>query len=404
MILKNILNISIVKTFVWTFSFLLAVISCNRDNSFDYPLVFTGDVINISDGSATFTGKITNLGKYQISESGFIWSLYHNDSNGIKIKNEQTSVGIYSLNTNQKLFPGKTYFVRAYVQTEKSTTYGRELTFKTPEKEVSAGKWSKILEYQIPTDWSVGCDIIQVIFTINDSIYTILSDGKLYSYSQIANTLTYLSQTIFTNPEFHFSIVYNGAAYVFSKNVFYRFDQKALTFTKLSDFGQNQINTGASGFLINDNIYVGIGPAKEYWQYNIANDAWQQVQSFPGDTRIDSYSFSVDNIGYIGNWNNTHAWTYDPGNNQWASKVNSPFITSYFHDCTNINSYGYCFYYNNLYKYYPEFDFWEKLAQVDDPEGFLCYPRIVAIGEQIYLINVWNNDNTDHYNVWLYEN
>ncbi len=31
-------------------------------------------------------------------------------------------MGVYSLNTNQELFPGKTYYVRAYVQTENSLT------------------------------------------------------------------------------------------------------------------------------------------------------------------------------------------------------------------------------------------------------------------------------------------
>jgi len=392
-----------VKIFIWLSAFLTSMLSCKTDTSFDYPLVFTGEVINISETAATFTGKITNLGSYTILESGFVWSLYPNDDNGIKIKNEKTSVGVYSLNTNQELFPGKTYYVRAYVQTENSLTYGREMTFKSPDKEVSRGKWSLIFEDLIATDWGVGCDVISVIFTINDSTYTVFDDGKLYCYSHIANTLTYVSQTIFTSSEIHFSVVYNSFAYTFSKNVFYRFDPKTKTFTQLSDFGQNLINGGASGFLYEDNIYVGIGSSKEYWKYNISTDTWHQVHSFPEEKRIDSYAFNVDKIGYIGNINNSQAWTYDTENDQWTEKAKSPFITGYFHSCTNTMSYGYCFYSNSLYKYYPVFDYWEKLAEINDPESFLCFPRIYSVGDKIYLINIWNTDNTDHYNVWGYE-
>ncbi len=55
-------NLRTVKPLIWILAFLTSMISCKTDNSFDYPLVFTGEVINISETSATFTGKITNLG------------------------------------------------------------------------------------------------------------------------------------------------------------------------------------------------------------------------------------------------------------------------------------------------------------------------------------------------------
>ncbi len=281
--------------------------------------------------------------------------------------------------------------------------FGREVTFKSPDKEVSPGKWSMIFENQSATDWGVGCDIITVIFTINDSTYTVLSDGKMYCYSHNANTLTYLSETIFTYPEIHFSVVYNGYAYVFSKNVFYKFDPKTLTFTMLSDFGQNLINSGASGFLSGDNIYVGIGPSKEYWKYNITTDTWHQVKPFPGENSSGSYAISLDKTGYIGISNNSQTWYYDTENDLWTQRADSPFAAGYPYTCTNTMTYGYCFFYKYLYKYYPVFDYWEKLAEINYSEGFLCYPRIFAIGDKIFLINVWNMDNTDHYNVWAYE-
>lgn len=372
------------------------------ENTFDYPLVFTGDITNITDTSATFTAKVTNLGKYTILESGFVWSLYHNNNNGIKLRNEKTLIGVYSLKTNEKLLPGKTYYVRAYIQNESSVTYGRELTFQTPEKNVNPGKWIQIFDYPISTDWSEGCEIISTYFTINDSTYVIFNDGEMYCYSHIANTLKYITTTSFLYPEAGFSVVYNGYVYVFSMNVFYRFDPKALSFSKLNVIGQDQVISGASGFLYGDNIYVGIGSAKEYWKYNISSDTWNRVSSFPGDSRYDSYAFAINNIGYIGSRINTEAWNYDPENDNWIRKENSPFTGGIYHSSTNTMIYGYCFYNHDLYEYNPIFDIWEKRAHLTS-EGNICDPRMFTLRGEIYLINIWNSNHTDHFNLWVYE-
>ena len=84
--------------------------------------------------------------------------------------------------------------LRAYVKTENSFTFGREVTFNSPDKAIDPGTWSLIFDYQSATDWSTGCDVITVLFTYKIiHIYTVLSDGKLYCYSHNTNTLKYLS-------------------------------------------------------------------------------------------------------------------------------------------------------------------------------------------------------------------
>jgi hypothetical protein len=102
---------------------LLILISCEKGHDFEYPLVYTGDVTNITDTNALFSAKISFLGDYPILESGFIWGVHSKDNNGIKIKNPENVSGIYSLYTNEKLLPGKTFYVRGYVQTENTTSY-----------------------------------------------------------------------------------------------------------------------------------------------------------------------------------------------------------------------------------------------------------------------------------------
>jgi hypothetical protein len=401
-VLSNIrLMVRIIKMCFILFAFLI-IDSCS-EQEYDYPLVFTGDVTNITDAGATFNGKISSLGKSKPIESGFIWSLYHNDNYGIKVSNSSTTTGVYSLNTNETLFPGKTYYVRAYVQNEKFTTYGRELSFKIPEKEVDPGHWTKILNYLSPTDWSEGCDIILSCFTVNDSTFTILSDGKVYCYIASSNSLVYLTQTNTLKPDFHFTTVYNDKAYIFENSFFYRFDPKTFLFTQLSNSGQLNVPDLASGFLSDDNIYVGIGNLHDYWKYNITTDSWYQVHSFPQLNTFSSYSFSTGQTGYVGTYTDAQAWIYDTEGDSWIKKVNTPFVTSYNRDCLSLDDKGFCFYYRTLYKYYPKFDYWETLARMDDPDEYICYPKLFTVGGKIYLVNVWNTQNTDHYNIWLYE-
>jgi len=388
----------------WILLLIITIISCNKENAFDYPLVFTGDVINITDTSATFTAKVSNLGKSAILESGFIWSLYPNNNHGIKIKNKEISVGVYKLNTNEKLLPGKLYYVRAYIQTESSITYGREVTFKSIDKDVDLGSWSGIYWYTVHSSWSGGCERVEENFTINDSTFIILNDGKLYCYSHIANTLKYITLTNFSSPDIlDFSIVYNGNAYVFSKNAFYQFNRQGLSFNKLAVLGENKILNGASGCLVNNNIYVGSASEKEFWKYYIPSDTWYQISSFPGGFGNDSYSFYINNTIYFGIPGIAEFWSYDPENDQWMQKENSPFDQFIYLDCANTISTGYCFYNKDLYEYNQTFDIWEKMARVVVSFGELCSPSLFTIGHRIYLLNGFNYRDQDYFYIWEYE-
>ena len=383
----------------WILLLLITMISCNNESAYDYPLVLTGSVINITDSSATFTAKTTNPGKFAILESGFIWSLYPNNNNGIKVKNKEISDGVYELNTNEKLLPGRIYYVRAYIQTESSITYGREVTFKSLDKDVSLGRWSNIYHNVFTAYWADKWNRIDENFTINDSTFIVLNDGKLYCYSHIANTCEFVTLTSFRFPDLDFSIVYNENAYVFSKNAFYQFDRHALSFNKLSVLNDNKILRGASGCLIDDNIYVGSAQEKEFWKYNIPGDTWQQVSTFPGGFGYDSYSFYINNTIYFGITGKGEFWSYDPENNQWIQKVNSPFNQHVYIDYANTISKGYCFYNKYLYEYNPIFDIWERMACLVLSYGELRSASVFTIGHKIYVLNVYIN----YLNVWEYE-
>lgn len=105
--------------------FMSLIFSCQETFEFDDALVHTGDIVNPQDWPVLFSAKIVHRGKHPVIESGFIWSLYPNDQDGIKIINPDPSADSYSLQTNQTPLPGKKYYGRAYVKTEHATLWQR---------------------------------------------------------------------------------------------------------------------------------------------------------------------------------------------------------------------------------------------------------------------------------------
>lgn len=395
----------------------MLLFSCNKEEVFEYPLVFTGDVINITDTSAEFTAKVSNLGKYEIIESGFIWSLHSNDNYGIRIKNEKNDVGIYSLKTNYKLLPEKTYFVRAYVQTESIISYGREVNFVSPPQNIENGKVSLIYNDGIANGWD---EFIRSSFTINGIAYLAFEkDGVLYSYDPISNTFKYeLSNPLLQYADL--SIVYNDFAYIFSENTFYRFDPQYKTFTKLSVRDETKLTYWSSGFSIDDDIYIGLGMplsneySKDFWKYNITTDTWNQVASFPGEYRYRGFSFCFDKKGYVGGGTNllgqwpypkfSDLWCYIAETDQWIKQSSFPVINQNVPaSCGAYNKdFGYCFYQNEIYEYNPIFDIWEKLADANITET-LWSPYMFTIDNKLFIFTARNYMENRYFKMWLYE-
>lgn len=385
---------------------ILAVVvlltTCSPGDHFDYPLIFTGEVTNIKDNTATFTAKITTLGKDPVLKSGFIYSLYPGNNNGVKVVKEDASVGVFSLQPDVPLLPDETYYVRAFIETNSGVIFGKEVNFKTTGS-LSPGSWSHIFTYQIPTSWSEGCEVITAGFNIGNSIFVILLGGQLYKYDITENTLTFLQNTQFSYSQIDFSVVYNGFEYIFSQKVFYKFDPVNLTFTMMSVLPDGKSIDWASGFIFNDDIYTGIGPEKQLWKYNITGDTWELASTFPGDATIRSFCVPLAGKGYFGDRMTTKAWSYDPGNDHWLSLTDYPVAAGGSIDCTSTAESGYYFIYNDFYEYYPLYDFWSKKARLVPQAGIICYPKILAIEDKIYSISIWNTDYTDNFEVYTWQ-
>lgn len=211
--------------------------------------------------------------------------------------------------------------------------------------------------------------------------------------------------------------MYNNSAYIFALDGFYAFTPGDLTLKKISDFPNVRLSA-PTGFLIDDNIYIGLGQStvegdtKEFWKYNISAGDWTRVADFPGNYKVNAYSFSITGRGYIGGgfnlikWPypkmNDH-WEYDPKDDKWTRKQDLPSKNDALYKLvgeSNDKS-GYCFYDGLLYEYNTIFNIWESMATLEVSDGF-CYPNIFTYGEEIFLLSVIEYRDIKYFRIWKY--
>ncbi len=90
------------------------------------------------------------------------------------------------------------------------------------------------------------------------------------------------------------------------------------------------------GFAIGEAIYVGFNlvsqgntssATREWWQYDVATQQWEQKADFPGSLSINPQAFAVDDKGYIVSSQRqqyVECWEYDPQEDRWARKTDFP--------------------------------------------------------------------------------
>jgi hypothetical protein len=113
---------------------LLLIISCTKEKEFEYPLIITGEVTDISVTGAVFHAKITDMSKENIVEYGFVWDLASNpdlENSEKYIMNKPPETGVISQRISTTLKEGGTYYVRAFIRNNNYITYGREVSFKS---------------------------------------------------------------------------------------------------------------------------------------------------------------------------------------------------------------------------------------------------------------------------------
>lgn len=96
------------------------------------PVVTTGSVTDLQPISATLGGNVTDAGGGTVSTRGVCWNTSTNPTTSNSKTATTGTTGAFTVSTGQVLLPGTLYYARAYVTTENSTTYGDNVTFRTP--------------------------------------------------------------------------------------------------------------------------------------------------------------------------------------------------------------------------------------------------------------------------------
>ncbi|MBS2098279.1 IPT/TIG domain-containing protein [Carboxylicivirga linearis] len=152
----------------------LFLLSCNKEKQSELPLLLTNQVNEISEEGAYFSANVINGYSSEVQEYGFTWSKEENPI----IKEDEKYVmyepfdgGEFGQQITTSLKEGETYYMRSYMQTKSSITYGNQVMF------VSLGSSAPIIEDFYPKKGN-----------LND---TITITGQNFSYVSINNSVKF---------------------------------------------------------------------------------------------------------------------------------------------------------------------------------------------------------------------
>jgi N-acetylneuraminic acid mutarotase len=203
-------------------------------------------------------------------------------------------------------------------------------------------------------------------------------------------------------------------------NDFYEFDPLLNVWTKKADYlGGSRY--GAMAFSIGNKGYVGCGKdqglfsgTKDFWEYDPIADSWTQKANVGNVMRSFGVGFNLANKGYIGlgvegyDSRKKDLWEFDPANGplgSWTQKANLPATErygAYTFTIDNIAYVGSGYYYsvlNDLWAYNANNDTWEEKASRNEVArgqgaGF-------SVAGKGYV--GFGSDNSDYVNtVWEY--
>ena len=123
------------------------------------------------------------------------------------------------------------------------------------------------------------------------------------------------------------------------KNDLWKYDPGTDTWMQLNDFPAGfGIRDRAVAFTLGGAAYVGTGSniggnggyKKDLWKYDVATDAWTQLNDFPAgfDGRGYGVAFTLDDAAYVGTGNGgslqDDLWEYDPATDSWTATSGFP--------------------------------------------------------------------------------
>lgn len=390
------------------------------------PVVSTGEVTDLSEHTATFTGSV-NIGTYKLLLNGFILSEAADSEDSTIILTDTKPVFD---TTVTDLVRGNTYYIRAfakaYSESDKTTPvyfFGDQVSFTTLNPPIEfidfwpkTGKPGDIITIAA-SNLEPDHDLFEVRFgdvkahttpttSISSQFTVIVPDLEGYAYKI---TLSYNggipteSEEYFTIPrgswtqlgngpsdeQLKFSFTIGDTAYAsFGDNeLFYAYHPASGTWKQKTSFPDDTedlviigaFSVASSGYVINQ---------KKFYRYNPYFNDWEQLSDFPGNTRRAPVSFSMNNKGYVGlgydNGGLMDFWEYDPMEETWTQKNDFPGAVSGNSYTLADDTHAFLYTGGRFWIYEGATDTW---SQKDDfPLGALEWPRGFVLDGKSYWV------------------
>ncbi|MEE4197775.1 MAG: hypothetical protein V2I54_09030 [Bacteroidales bacterium] len=118
------------KVFRWMLFFMIFS-ACQEEQEFDYPLIHTGGVTHIDSTGATFSARLVDVSKNNITAYGFVWGTeelpdIHSSRYMIQLPTEPK---IFTARIFYDLYPNQVYSVRAFAMNDYYICYGLPVKF-----------------------------------------------------------------------------------------------------------------------------------------------------------------------------------------------------------------------------------------------------------------------------------
>ena len=130
-------RILLISSLIVTSIILFLVSSCIKEDSavrLVFPVITTVAVTDSTTTGAVSGGNITSDGGKAITARGVCWSTKANPSTIYpdSITTDGTGTGVFA-STITGLIPNKSFHVRAYATNSEGTSYGQDISFRTPK-------------------------------------------------------------------------------------------------------------------------------------------------------------------------------------------------------------------------------------------------------------------------------
>jgi hypothetical protein len=306
------------------------------------PTPTTTEVTSITSTSAVSGGVISD-GENPITARGVCWATSSNPTIGDQKTTDGSGTGSFNSNLTG-LYPGTTYFVRAYAVNSTGITYGNQLSFTTTPVQVIGQK----------ADFPGGLRYSAASFSIGTKGYIGIgyNDGDwpmrdFWEWDQATNVWTRKADYPGNSTGYVVCFSIGTKGYIatgnsFSTNgftnEFWEYDPAKNSWTQKASLPTLPPRAFAVGFSIGTKGYIGLGNNdpwgsglpesyyRDFWEWDQATNVWTRKADFSGTIRSDAVGFSIGNKGYIGtggtgNIYSKEFWEWDQATNIWTRKA-----------------------------------------------------------------------------------